>query len=413
MYYKICILFISLLLACRMGSDQAEPVQTGLDRIAEFQHLLVGKRVGIVTNHTGYNSHQEHIIDVLQKLEDVTVTALFGPEHGIRGHEEAGKQIESETDPSKEVPIYSLYGKTRKPTEEMLARVDVLVFDIQDIGTRYYTYIYTMALAMEAAAEQGKSFVVLDRPNPINGVEVEGNVLESGFNSFIGLYPMPVRHGMTIGELARMFNEEGWLANGIKARLTVIEMKYWHRSTWYDQTGLKFIKPSPNIPTVTTATVYPGICLLEGINVSEGRGTQTPFELFGAPWIDAESLTQRLNTLGLPGVIFRDTTFTPISIAGASTNPKYKDRVCKGSVVAVTDRSKFKPYLMGIQLVDLIHEMYADSLQWRGSFFDKLTGTSEIREAIISNEDVSALPRKWQPALGEFLAVREKYLLYD
>ncbi len=413
MYYKVCILFISLLFACQMGPDRAEPVQTGLDRIAEFQHLLDGKRIGIVTNHTGYNSPKEHIIDVLQKLEGVKVTALFGPEHGIRGHEEAGKQIESETNPTKEVPIYSLYGKTRKPTEEMLAKVDVLVFDIQDIGTRYYTYIYTMALAMEAAAEQGKPFVVLDRPNPINGIEVEGNILESGFNSFIGLYPMPVRHGMTVGELARMFNEEGWLANGVKANLTVVQMKHWDRSSWYDRTGLKFIKPSPNIPTVTTATVYPGICLLEGINVSEGRGTQTPFELFGAPWIDAKLLTQRLNALELPGVVFRDTTFTPISIAGASTNPKYKDRVCKGSVVTVTDRSKFQPFWMGVQLVSLIHEMYADSLQWRSSFFDKLTGTSEIREAIIRNEDISTLPGKWRPALAEFRAIRDKYLLYD
>ena len=409
MYCKICILFISLLLsAC-----QTEPVQTGLDRISEFQHLLVGKRVGIVTNHTGYNSRKEHIIDVLQKLEGVTVTALFGPEHGIRGHEEAGKQIESETDPMKEMPIYSLYGKTRKPTEEMMAKVDVLIFDIQDIGTRYYTYIYTMALAMEAAAEEGKSFLVLDRPNPINGAQVEGNILEAGFSSFVGLYPMPVRHGMTMGELARMFNEEGWLANGIKAHLTVIEMKHWDRSTWYDQTGLRFIKPSPNMPTVTTATVYPGVCLLEGINVSEGRGTQTPFELFGAPWIDAKLFTQRLNALELPGVIFRDTTFTPISAAGASTNPKYKDRVCKGSVVTVTDRSKFKPYSMGVQLVSLIHEMYPDSLTWRSSFFDKLTGTSEIRETIIRNEDVNGLLGKWQPALDEFLATRERYLLYE
>ncbi|NIR52175.1 DUF1343 domain-containing protein [candidate division KSB1 bacterium] len=396
-----------------LGACQTPTVETGLDRISEYRHLFKGKRVGIITNHTAYNSENEHIVDVFGRLERVTVTALFGPEHGIRGHEEAGKEIESGSDPIKDIPIYSLYGKTKKPTQEMLAKVDLLVFDIQDIGARFYTYIYTMALAMEAAAEQNKPFVVLDRPNPITGAHVEGNILEPEFASFVGLYPIPVRHGMTVGELARMFNEQGWLANGIKADLTVVQMKHWKRSSWYDETGLKFIKPSPNIPTVTTATVYPGACLLEAINVSEGRGTQTPFELFGAPWIDAKRFTQNLNALELPGVIFRDTSFTPISIPGASTNPKYKNRACQGGVITVTDRSKFKPFSMGIQLVSLIHEMYPDSLQWRSSFFDKLSGTSRVRKTVMRNDDINDLVEKWQPALAEFMATRQKYLLYD
>lgn len=414
MYCKICILFISLLLACRMGSDQAEPVQTGLDRVSEYHHLFKGKRVGIITNHTARDASDKHITDVFLDLEDVTVTALFGPEHGIRGQAERGIHVESETGAADSIPVFSLYGMTRKPTSEMLANVDMLVFDMQDIGTRYFGYIYTMGNALEAAAEQGKPFVVLDRPNPINGVDVEGNITEPEFKSGVGLYAIPVRHGMTVGELARLYNnEEDFLAKGVKADLTVIPMKHWKRSSWYDETGLKFIKPSPNMPTLTTATLYPGTCLFEGVNVQEGRGTSTPFELFGAPWIDGQQLTRRLNALQLPGVTFRDTSYTPISIPGAETNPMHRDRICRGSVISITDRSRIEPFWMGVELVNLIHEMYPDSLTWRSSFFDKLCGTSDVRETILENGNISALRGKWQPALGEFLAAREKYLLYD
>ncbi len=402
------ILIFLIILSCGKPN-----VETGLDRISQFHNLFEDKRVGIITNHTARDAGNRHITDIFLELEGVKVTALFGPEHGVRGHVEAGAHVESETGTDDRIPIFSLYGKTRKPTPGMLANVDVLVFDIQDIGTRYYTYIYTMALAMEAAAEHGKSFIVLDRPNPINGVDVEGNVLNPDFNSFVGLYPIPVRHGMTVGELARLFNEEGWLANSIKANLTVVPIQNWNRADWHDQTGLNFIKPSPNMPTVTTATTYPGICLLEGVNMAEGRGTSTPFEIFGAPWIDSNLLTGKLNALQLPGVVFRDTTFTPISIPGASANPKYKDVACNGSAITVSDRSKLQPYWMGVQLVSLIHEMYPDSLTWRSSFFDKLTGTSKIRETIIENGDINKLPVKWQLQLDEFLAKREKYLLYE
>jgi len=215
-------------------------------------------------------------------MPGVEVTALFGPEHGIYGLAEAGIKVADKKDDRFGIPVYSLYGKTAKPTAEMLKDVDVLVFDIQDIGARFYTYIYTMAYAMEAAAENNKPFVVLDRPNPINGLAVQGNILEKDFATFVGLYPIPVRHGMTVGELARMFNDQGWLKNGIRANLTVVPMQGWKRSMWYDRTGLKFIKPSPNMPNIKTATVYPGLCLLEGTNISEGRGTNKPFLQFGA-----------------------------------------------------------------------------------------------------------------------------------
>ncbi len=410
-WFKIGGIFLASLLWLAVGKS-SNVVLTGLDRVAEYQNLFQGKRIGIVTNHTAFNRQGQYITDVLGNIPRATITALFGPEHGIKGSAEAGAKVASGVDPIKGVPIYSLYGKTKKPTPEMLQNVDVLVFDIQDIGARFYTYIYTMALAMEAAAEQGIPFVVLDRPNPINGVAVEGNILEPQFRSFVGLYPLPVRHGMTVGELARMINEEGWLANGVKAELTVIPLKGWRRSMWFDQTGLKFIKTSPNMPDLETATVYPGICLLEGTNVSAGRGTTMPFKIFGAPWIAGKQLAQNLNALHLPGVHFRDTTFTPVPIKGAALNPKFKHQQCGGVRIVVTDRNQFKPYLTGLHVVNTIYHMYPDSFQWRPSHFDRLTGTDKIRQAIIEGKDITVLEQSWQDDLKTYLRKRQQYLLY-
>ncbi|RMG27446.1 MAG: DUF1343 domain-containing protein, partial [Methanobacteriota archaeon] len=302
--------------------------------------------------------------------------------------------------------------KTKKPTPEMLKHIDILVFDIQDIGTRYYTYISTMAYAMEAAAEQKIPFVVLDRPNPITGTKVEGNVLEKEFASFVGLFPIPVRHGMTVGELATMINQEGWLRNGIKANLTVIPMKYWQRKFWYDETGLPFIKPSPNIPDLMSAIVYPGTCLLEGTNVSEGRGTHQPFQVFGAPWIDAQQLTRELNALNLPGVTFLDTVFTPVSIPGMATHPKYENRKCYGAFLQVTDREQFQPYKTGIHIVNTIYHMYPDSLQWRIAHFDRLCGSDAIRKAILKNIHPEEIFASWKEKLDAFKVLRTSYLLY-
>ena len=252
----------TLILSMVLTSGCQASVKTGLDNINSYKHLFRGKRIGIITNHTAYNKDGKYIVDIFKNMPNVVVAALFSPEHGLHGVEEAGKEVESRTDRVHGLPVYSLYGKTRKPTQEMLEDIDILVFDIQDIGARFYTYIYTMSLAMEAAAESGRQFVGLDRPNPINGIHVEGNILESQFASFVGLYPIPVRHGMTVAELATMFNAEGWLAGGVKANLVVITMKGWRRRMWYDQTQLPFIKPSPNMPDLETATIYPGLCLL-------------------------------------------------------------------------------------------------------------------------------------------------------
>lgn len=393
------LVFVMLASGCKAS------VKTGLDNIGSYRHLFEGKRVGIITNHTAYNSRGRHIIDVFMGMDNVKVTAFFSPEHGIRGLEEAGIHIESVTDPNYQAPVYSLYGKTSKPTKEMLENVDVLVFDIQDVGARFYTYIYTMSLAMEAAAEYGKRFVVLDRPNPINGLQVEGNILKPQFASFVGLYPIPVRHGQTCGELARMFNGQGWLKDGVKADLEVIPMKGWHRSMWYDRTGLKFIKPSPNMVSLETAAVYPGLCLLEGTNVSEGRGTPLPFIQFGAPWIGLGHLAVELNGLNIPGIRFEPASFTPVS-------SKYKGKQCNGVKIIVTNRELLEPYFSGILIVNKIYQMYPNDFQWRASHFDRLCGTSAIREAITNRTSLEELKESWQAELKTFLQIRNKYLMY-
>ncbi len=404
--------FTTLLFIISFFSFLPAQVSTGLDNIERYEDTFRGKRLGLITNHTAYDSRGNHLIDVISELPDVQITALFGPEHGIRGKEDAGKAIRSDTDSTLQIPIYSLYGKTRKPTEEMLQNVDMLVFDIQDIGARFYTYIWTMALAMEAAAQYDKEFVVLDRPNPINGKVVEGNLLHRRFKSFVGMFPIPVRHGMTAGELARMFNEERWLKAEQKTKLIIIPMKYWLREMWYDQTGLRFIKPSPNMPDLQTATVYPGICLLEGTNISEGRGTYTPFMHFGAPWIDADSLSFWLNGLNLTGVRFIPTSFTPVSIPGMSTHPKYENQLCFGARIEITDRDRFKPYWTGLRIVEIIFRHYKSYFEWRQQHFDRLCGTDKIRQTIVRGKDLKKLREQWQTEPDNFLSLRRQYLLY-
>lgn len=378
---------------------------TGLDRVGLYKEVFEGKRLGIIANHTAYDRDGKFIIDIFRSMKGVTITALFSPEHGFWGKVRDGKKIGDQTDPVYNLPIYSLYGKTQKPTSDMLRNIDVLVFDIQDIGARFYTYIYTMSLAMEAAAENGKTFVVLDRPNPINGKSVQGNILEPALASFVGLYPIPVRHGMTAGELAKMFNGQGWLAGRVKARLVVIPMEGWRRRMWYDQTHLRFIKPSPNMPDLETAAIYPGLCLLEGTNVSEARGTAMPFRQFGAPWIDSKLLTERLNALNLPAMRFEPVRFTP-------TSSKYKGRECHGVRIIVTDRNRLEPYSNGVRIVNEICRIYPDQIKWRAAHFDRLCGTSKIRDAIISGMSLDVLQNRWRKELESFMKIRAGYLIY-
>jgi len=369
--------------------------------------LIKDKRVGLITNPTGVDQNVTSIVDLLYNNTNVNLTALYGPEHGVRGSAQAGQYVEQYTDEKTGLPVYSLYGKTKKPTPEMLSNVDVLLFDIQDVGTRFYTYIYTMALAMEAAKENNIPIIVLDRPNPISGTKVEGPVLEDKYSSFIGEYPLPVRHGMTVGELAKLFNSEF----GIGADLTVVEMEGWKRNMYYDETPVEWILPSPNMPTLETAVVYPGAALIEGTNVSEGRGTTKPFELIGAPFINSDNLASELNSYRLPGVTFRAASFIP-------TFSKHVNVLSHGIQIHVTDRNAYKPFETGLYIVKTIHDMYPNNFQFRVpnaagiSFFDNLVGNGSIRADIEAGKSIEEIKAAWQADLDEFNEVREKYLLY-
>ena len=291
----------------------------------------------------------------------------------------------------------------KKLSPEILKSIDVMVFDMQDVGTRIYTYIATMAYAMQACADAGIPFIVLDRPNPIGGIVMEGPVLEyPKYSSFIGLYPVPIRHGMTIGELALLFNEK-FLSH--KAKLTVVPMENWRRSEWYDQTSLPWLRPSPNLPTLNSAIVYPGQVLLEGTNLSEGRGTTQPFEIFGAPWIDGFNLTRRLNELHMPGVKFHEIWFTP-------TFSKFQNKLCSGSQLFVTDRKTFQPIATTLIILSSIKQLYGNKLEFYGAYFDKVLGTSSVREALERGEPVQNIIARMQTGLNDFAILRAQFLLY-
>ncbi|RWZ52157.1 DUF1343 domain-containing protein [Halobacillus fulvus] len=380
----------------------------GVETLLEDEkELIEGKRVGLITNPTGVDQDLNSIVDLLHNDPDVELTALYGPEHGVRGSAQAGEYVEFYTDETTGLPVYSLYGQTRKPTPEMLENIDVLLFDIQDVGTRFYTYIYTMAYAMEAAQENDIPFIVLDRPNPLSGEVVAGPVLESEYKSFVGNYEIPLRHGMTVGELAKLFNEEF----GIGADLTVVEMNKWKRNMYYDETPLQFIAPSPNMPTLDTALVYPGAALIEGTNVSEGRGTTKPFEWIGAPFINSTELAAALNEKDLPGVTFRAASFTPAF-------SKHRGTLSNGIEIHVTDKEDYQSVVTGLHIVKTIHDMYPEDFEFRAensagiSFFDNLIGNGWVREAIENGESVESIVDRWQDDLSEFKEVREQYLIY-
>lgn len=386
---------------------------TGLDvLVASNYELLEGKRVGVVTNQTGVDRHGQHIADLLHKAEQVELKALFGPEHGIRGQIEGGAIISTEIDTKTGVPVYSLYGQTKKPTPEMLQNLDALVFDIQDIGSRFYTYISTMSLAMEAAAENDIPFMVLDRPNPISGAIVEGPVLHSEFISFVGIHPIPLRHGMTVGELAKLFNGEGFLKNGVRVELTVVPMKNWRREMFYRQTGLAWIRPSPNMSSPTTALLYPGIGLLEATNISEGRGTTRPFEVVGAPWINNVELVKALRGYQLSSIDFDTTSFIPVDMPGAVVNPKFEGQRCNGLFLRPTDPQQFRSVEFGIHLLAAIRKLFPEHFQMSQHGMSRMTGIASVYDALTQNVAPDSIIATWQPELEEFLQIREKYLLY-
>ncbi|WP_156288222.1 exo-beta-N-acetylmuramidase NamZ family protein [Oceanobacillus salinisoli] len=409
------ILILSSLTAVLANKDEAKGKENGKNEfqlgievlLNEQKDLLEGKRVGLITNPTGVDKELNSIVDLLHNDPDVQLTALYGPEHGVRGDAQAGEYVEFYNDETTGLPVYSLYGQTRKPTPEMLEDVDVLLFDIQDVGTRFYTYIYTMAYAMEAAAENGKEFIVLDRPNPLGGQKVEGPVLDPDYASFVGNYPIPLRHGMTVGELAKLFNEEFEIA----ADLTVVEMKGWNRNMYYDDTKLEFVLPSPNMPTLETAIVYPGAALIEGTNVSEGRGTTKPFEFIGAPFVNSTEFAAALNELELPGVTFRAASFTP-------SFSKHSGTLSHGIQIHVTNKKAYRPVETGLHIVKTLHDMYPEDFEFRAensagiSFFDNLIGNGWIREMIKSGDTVTEMQNQWKDELNEFKQARKEYLIY-
>jgi len=390
-------------------------VRTGLEVwVAQGFSALRGKRVGAIVNPTSVDAGFRHLADLLAHADGVRLAALFGPEHGVRGEAQYMVAVDDVAqDPRTRVPVYSLYGSTFEslaPRLEWLSGLDALVFDIQDVGSRYYTYVYTMALAMGQAAKAKVPFYVLDRPNPIGGTQVEGNLVGAAYRSFVGLYPLPNRHGMTAGELARFFNRE----QGLSCELTVVPCEGWRRDAYWDATGIPFIPPSPNMPTMDTALVYPGMCLSEGTNLSEGRGTCRPFECFGAPYLRSEAVVARLEKEDLPGVRFRPVSFTP-------TFDKHRGVSCEGAFIHVVDRQRFQPLLTGIAVMQAAHALGGQNFAWRADAyefvkdvpaFDLLCGTDQVRRGIESGAPLSKLLHGFEAQTQDFLARRKPYLLY-
>jgi uncharacterized protein YbbC (DUF1343 family) len=389
-------------------------VKTGLDTlVADDFSLLHGKRVGAVVNATSVDARMRHLADLLSEAPRVELKALFAPEHGLRGELPYMVAVEEIRDARTGVPIHSLYGhapESLSPAPEWLEGMDALVFDIQDVGSRYYTYAYTMALAMRAAARAGVSFYVLDRPNPIGGTLAEGNLVGERFRSFVGLFALPNRHGMTMGELARYINTE----EGFGADLHVVRCEGWQRFHYWDSTGLSFVPPSPNMPTPDTALVYPGMCLCEGTNLSEGRGTCRPFEQFGAPWLDSDALVRELTHLDLPGVLFRPVSFVP-------TFDKYEGRACHGAMIHVIDRPSFRPLLTGIAIVQTARRIGGPAFAWRTEpyefvsdvpAFDLLCGTDQVRLGMEADWPLAKLLDGFEEQLAHFLVKRSRHELY-
>jgi len=373
--------------------------------------VLRGQRVGLIGNHTS-RAGDRHLADLLHEAPGVELAALFGPEHGVRGTADAGATVADGRDPDTGTPIYSLYGETRRPTPAMLAEVDVLVFDMQDVGARFYTYISTMGLAMQAAAEADLPFVVLDRPNPLGGTYVSGYVLEDAQQSFVGQYPIPIAHGLTIGELARMIQGEGWLDGLESLELTVVPMDGWQRAQQWDDLEAPWIPPSPNIPDAETALLYPGTCFIEATAASEGRGTEAPFRLIGHPSLDGVALAADLNTRPLPGVSVTPASFTPTSRAGA-TAPKHQGTRVEGVELRVTDADSLDAVALGVHLMKALLTHGGEAILERPTWLDRLAGTPRLREGLERGLPAASIIEGWTDEVAQFNETRQAYLLYD
>ena len=378
---------------------------------SENLNLISGKKVGVVCNHTSLLADGKHLVDALLDQNNLSVKAIFTPEHGFKGSAEAGEKIDYKNNLYKDVPIISLYGKDRKPSKENLKDIDVLIFDIQDVGARFYTYISTMYYVLESAGENNIQVIILDRPNPIGGNYVDGPVLDPNYKSFVGIAEIPITHGMTVGELAKYFVGEKIVSSWKNVSLNVISCKNWKREipTQYNST---WNSPSPNINSLETALVYPGICLIEGTNISEGRGTRFPFLQIGAPFFRSEDIIEKLELLKVEGAEFQTVTFIPEDLQEMATNPKFEGKTCYGIKIKITDPSKFESVKFGVKLLYVLTKLYGSKIKFNDSSFDRLAGTNILREQLNNRMMPDEIFAGWQKKLTKFNKKRIQYLLY-
>jgi len=411
-FFTFTILLLTFSIDIKSVTNE-ETLRLGADRLMdEYFYLVEGKNIGVVTNHTGLLSNQVHLVDTLHSTKKVNIVALFGPEHGIRGAAPAGQIIKDEKDNKTGIQIFSLYGKNKKPTKEMLNGIDILVFDIQDVGARFYTYISTMFYIIQSAAENNLKVIILDRPNPINGINVDGPMLVDSLKSFVGIAPLPIMHGMTVGELANYFNRKEILNLDTTADITIVELTGWNRKEYLDKYQSLWVRPSPNLRSLSSTILYPGTCLIEGTNVSEGRGTFTPFQIIGAPYIKADTLSKFINELQIPGIKIEAYKYTPVEIHGLASNPKYMEMEVHGLRFNITDRKIFEPVKLGIYLIYSIIKLFPDKFEFKEKSFDLLSGDSKVRKDLLSGKKPEQIFKSWEKELTKFKEEREKYLLY-
>lgn len=392
-------------------SNNAQIINGADVLFSENLNLISGKKVGMICNHTSLLSDGKHLVDALLEQKNVKVNAIFTPEHGFKGLAEAGEVVDYKNNLYKEVPIISLYGKDKKPSKDVLQNIDLLIFDMQDVGARFYTYISTMYYVLEAAGENNIPVIILDRPNPIGGSYVDGPVLDPNYKSFVGISEIPITHGMTVGELANYFVGEKLISSWKNVSLKVIQCKNWKRE-FPNEFYSKWNSPSPNINSLETALVYPGTCLLEGTNISEGRGTKFPFLQFGAPFIKSDDVINKLNLLKVEGAELQSVNFIPQDIEGIATSPKFENQACYGIKIRITDPNKFEAVKFGIKFLYVVTKLYGDKIKFNNQSFDRLAGSDILRKQLLSKLTPEKIFATWQYELTKFKNKRNQYLLY-
>ncbi len=401
--------------------SKTKSTRNGLDVLIEdYPNILKNKKIGLVTNHTGITKDSKNNYKIFQDHPNILLKKIFAPEHGFFGEASAGAKVNYENNNFEKVEIISLYGKNKKPTSDMLKGLDLIIYDIQDIGARFYTYISTLGMVIESAAEHNIEIMVLDRPNPIGGEIIEGAILDTSFKSFVGYYPIPIRYGMTVGELTNMAVSENWLSP-LPKKITIVAMDSWKRSMLFDDTSLPWVPPSPNIPDLETAIIYPGMCLIEATNISEGRGTHKPFKQIGAPWI-TKTLIEELQKMALDRIKIKFTSFSPKSIPGKASKPKFENEICFGSSFKITDEYKYKSLEIGLITISVIGNLYNNQFEFNNNNLNRLYGnqnlTNFLNSAIQSERinlkySISNFLKNQENDLQRFITKSSKYYLYD